>query len=101
MADPKVEVRQPRAGEWIRVKRDEHKEVMLARDPKDGTLYLIADNLVEMAKRDFPEKLEPSMLFIVMNKDHECFLWPVRTPVPKEHLAYRAMGEWVCFPLLQ
>jgi hypothetical protein len=41
------------------------------------------------------------MLFLAQNSDEELFFWPVKLPVPEAHFAYRAMREWLCFPVLQ
>jgi hypothetical protein len=96
-----IECRTPRVGEWVRVRPepDYRKEVVLIRD--EGEYCLVVPHMVPKLEKLAPGRIERSMLFLACNQEGVGFLWPVKLPVPEEHLAYRAMQEWVCFPLLQ
>jgi hypothetical protein len=101
--DEKYRVRVPQAGEWIRVNPDPDmcSEETLAKDDA-GEIYLIKNSKVEselLAKR--PDRVFRAMIFMAQNREGETFLWPVKMPVSKEHLAYRAMREWISYPVLQ
>jgi hypothetical protein len=117
--------RTPCAGEWVQVNPDPayRREVTLVIDK--GIYYLIAPEFAQefqdvqagLAKlnpdylRRFQQhqqqhvgrpvlqlQVQRSMLFLAANRDGEGFLWPVKLPVSEDHLAYRAMREWVCLP---
>jgi hypothetical protein len=117
-------VRTPRAGEWVRVNPDFRHELTLESDEKGelGLLRIYAEQeklqaelrAKKLTKRDFRAKLRArlqakltkpthrvqSMVFLAANREGEAFLWPVKLPVPEDHLAYRAMHDWVHFPYL-
>lgn len=102
-------IRAPHPGEWIRVNPDPayRKEVTLTRDEK-GEPYLIVEHLAKQLmlqaahddNQHLLQRLEPSMLFLAQNREGETFIWPVRKPVPEQHLAYQAMADWICFPTM-
>jgi hypothetical protein len=91
-----LKCRTPHAGEWVRVNPDPayRREVTLARN-EEGEYHLIALELVPQLP---PGRVPRSMLFIAANQEGKAFLWPVELPMPEDHLAYRAMREWVRFP---
>jgi hypothetical protein len=97
-----TEVRVPRAGEWIRVNPNpaSRDEVTLTRD-EQGQYYMVVPELVPDLMKLAPERIQRAMIFMAQNREGETFLWPVTLPVSEAHLAYRAMEEWVCFPLMQ
>jgi len=92
-----IECRAPRNGEFFRVNPDpaQRGEHVLTRDPIDGTLYLVAPNMVPEMEKLAPERLERCIIFIAQNQAGETFLWPVPLPVPIDHPAYQAMDEWI------
>jgi hypothetical protein len=57
--------------------------------------------------RAAPGRIQHSVLFTAAarsdpgDESEEVFLWPVRAPVPPEHLVDLAMREWIRIPLLQ
>jgi hypothetical protein len=99
----KLQCRTPHAGEWIRVHPgpEYRGEASLMR-ADDGTVLMLSDDMAQTLGRKHPDYgIERHLIFLTCNSDDVNFLWPVKLPVPEEHIAYRAMGEWVCFPLLQ
>ena len=98
----KMECRTPRAGEWIRVHPDpEYRNEVALVHSDTGVYCLVPPYLVSALDERRAGLVERSMLFLACNSDDEFFLWPVKLPVPEAHFAYRAMGEWICFPSLQ
>ena len=95
--EPRIAIRAPREGEFFRVNADpaSQEQVVLTRD-EEGDLYLVAPALVPDLMQAAPERLERCVIFMAQNSDGENFLWPVTMPVPADHPAYLAMGEWVC-----
>jgi hypothetical protein len=99
----KMKCRTPRAGEWLRVHPDPEyrSKVALVRSDTSDDYCLVVPELAAQLDKRRPGLIEHSMLFLACNNDDDVFLWPVKLPVPEAHLAYRAMDQWVCFPLLQ
>ena len=96
------ECRLPRAGEWVRVsphERHDGEPVVLVMH--EGERYLVVPEIVEKIEEQRGAKMERSKIFVAQNREGENFLWPVAVPVAEEHLAYRAMHEWICYPLMQ
>ena len=97
----KLDVRDPHHGEWIMVNPDPAmcKEVMLARhaDVADGAWHLVDPHFAETLDEQQKQHLQPALLFLACNQDHEFFLWPVKSPVTSEHVAYQAMDQWLCY----
>lgn len=98
--DIHVEVRSPHPGEWIRVNSDPaaRLDAMLVRN--DGEEFLVAEHMVAKVEEVAPGKMTRKVLFMVQNRNGDYFLWPVPSPVARDHLAYRAMKRWICFPTL-
>jgi hypothetical protein len=94
-----IECRQPKYGEPIRVKPDEAHDVVLVKD-NDGIYYMIAPNMLETAKKKFPDKLEFVTIFFVVNDKEEFFMWPVPRPVPEDHPVHVAMKRWIAIELV-
>jgi hypothetical protein len=74
----RLEVRQPRAGELIRLSPNpgQHMLVTLALDDNDGTYYLVDDKIAESLRKKHPDKIRLYMLRLACNSDGEFFLWP-------------------------
>jgi hypothetical protein len=94
-----IECREPKYGEMIRVKPDEANDTVLVKDD-DGIYYMIAPNMVEKAKKDFPDRLEFVTIFLAANDKEEYFLWPVPRPVPEDHPVYAAMKRWIAIEMV-
>jgi hypothetical protein len=82
----------------------ENREEVTLFYAADGTSYLVANNMVETLKASKPEgvagEFKPTMLFLTANPNGKFFVWPVPMPVPKEHIAYKAMEKWIRYPVL-
>jgi len=101
MIDPlEVLVRAPQPGEMFRVNPDpvERLDVMLIEN--EGETYMVAEEMADEVDRAAPNRIMRKTIFLVQNMDGEFFMWPVPAPVAPDHLAYRAMVDWVCFNTL-
>jgi hypothetical protein len=98
----KMKCRTPHAGEWLRVNPDpEYRSEAALVQADNGVYLLVTPHMASALEERRPGIIQRSMLFLACNRDDECFLWPVKLPVPEAHFAYRAMEEWLCFPTLQ
>jgi hypothetical protein len=73
-----VGVRKPRAQEWFRVNSDPswRLQTVVLQVKEDGEIYLVAPNL----RKDLWEEILPIVLYTVVTRQGEYFLWPVRLP---------------------
>lgn len=73
-----IDVRKPRAQEWFRVNSDPtwQLQTVVLQVKDDGEIYLVHRDL----RKDLWEEIVPVVLFTVVSRQGDPFLWPVRLP---------------------